>query len=144
MRFSIRIVLLLVSVTIVISISALSSAKSQPKLEYQLVADWPTLPAGLKFDGISGSATDAKDNVFLLNRSKPYVLVFDKAGKFLRSWDGDFTTPHGLRIDADGNVWIADMANHLVQKFTPKGKLLMTMGQKDKPGLGADQFNKPA
>ena len=44
-------------------------------------------------------------------------MIFAPDGKFLRSWDGDFTTPHGLRIDADDNVWIADMDNHLVQKF---------------------------
>lgn len=144
MRTSLRLILLLVSIALVICVSAFTGAKTPPKLEYKLVADWPTLPDGMKLDGISGSATDANDNVFLLNRSKPYVIVFDKAGKFLRSWNGDFKTPHGLRIDADGNVWVADMANHLVQKFTPEGKLLLSIGQKDKPGLADDQFNKPA
>lgn len=143
-RPSLRLFLLLLSVAIVVATTALTGEKTGPKLEYQLVADWPTLPDGLKLDGISGSATDAKDNVFLLHRSKPHVLVFDLAGKFLRSWNGDFKTPHGLRIDTAGNVWIADMANHLVQKFSPDGKLLLKLGQKDKPGLAADQFNKPA
>ena len=143
-RPSVRLLLLLLAIGIVIGTTALTREQPQPKLEYQLVANWPTLPDGMKLDGISGSATDANDNVFLLNRVKPYVLVFDKAGKFLRSWNGDFKTPHGLRIDTDGNVWIADMANHLVQKFTPDGKLLLSLGQKDKPGLADDQFNKPA
>ena len=141
LRPSLRLILLLLSIGIVVATTA---ATGERKLEFQLVANWPTLPDGMKLDGISGSATDAKDNVYLLNRSKPFVLVFDKDGKFLRSWNGDFNTPHGLRIDADGNVWIADMANHLVQKFTPEGKLLLSLGQKDKPGLTADQFNKPA
>lgn len=144
MRVLVRMLLALISVGIVIGIAALTGANAPPKLEYKLVAAWPTLPDGLKLDGISASATDKNDNVYLLNRSRPYVLVFDKAGKFVRSWNGDFKTPHGLRIDTDGNVWIADMANHLVQKFTPDGKLLLKLGQKDKPGLGADQFNKPA
>src|SRR5947209_1932640 len=91
LRPSLRLLLFLVSVAIVAATTALTREKTPPKLEYQLVANWPTLPEGMKLDGISGSATDAKDNVFLLNRSKPYVLVFNKAGKFLRSWDGDFT-----------------------------------------------------
>ncbi|HNM86709.1 MAG TPA: hypothetical protein PKI77_19580, partial [Mycobacterium sp.] len=34
-----------------------------------------------------------------MHRIKPYVLVFDKTGKLVRSFDGDFKTPHGLRID---------------------------------------------
>ena len=144
LRPSLRLLILLLSVGIVVGATAFTREKTPPKLEYHLVANWPTLPEGMKLDGISGSATDAKDNVFLLNRSKPYVLVFNKDGKFLRSWDGDFTTPHGLRIDQAGNVWIADMANHLVQKFTPEGKLLLSLGQKDKPGQAADQFNQPA
>jgi DNA-binding beta-propeller fold protein YncE len=143
-RPSVRIFLLLLSVAIVVATTAFTRETTGPKLEYQLVANWPTLPVGMKLDGISASATDAKDNVFLLNRSKPYVLVFDREGKFLRSWNGTFKTPHGLRIDTDGNVWVADMANHLVQKFTPEGKLLLSLGQKDKPGLAADKFNKPA
>ena len=49
-----------------------------------------------------------------------------------------------MRIDPDGNVWIVDYENHLVQKFTPDGKLLMSLGQKNKPGLAADKFNRPA
>jgi DNA-binding beta-propeller fold protein YncE len=144
LRPSVRLLLLLLSVGIVVATTALTGEKTGPKLEYQLVANWPTLPEGMKFDGISAAATDSKDNVYLLHRVKPYVLVFDKDGKFRRSWNGAFNTPHGLRIDTGGNVWIADMANHLVQKFSPDGKLLLTLGQKDKPGLAADQFNKPA
>ncbi|MBI3821790.1 MAG: hypothetical protein HY289_03815 [Planctomycetes bacterium] len=143
-RSTIRLLLALLAVGIVIATAALSGARTGSKREYKLVAGWPTLPDGMKLDGISAAATDAKDNIFLLNRSKPFVLVFDKDGKFVRYWNGDFKTPHGLRIDADGNVWIADMANHLVQKFTPEGNLLLTMGMKDKPGLAGDQFNKPA
>jgi DNA-binding beta-propeller fold protein YncE len=139
-----RLLLLLLSVGIVVATTALTGEKLGPKLEYQLVANWPMLPEGMQFDGISAAATDSKDNVYLLHRVKPYVMVFDKDGKFQRSWNGAFKTPHGLRIDTGGNVWIADMANHLVQKFSPNGKLLLTLGQKDKPGLAADQFNKPA
>jgi DNA-binding beta-propeller fold protein YncE len=144
MRPILRLLLLFGAVGIVVAAAALSGAKDAPKLDYQLAADWPTLPDGMKLDGVSAAAIDAKDNVLVLQRAKPFVLVFDRDGKFLRSWNGDFKTPHGLRIDADGNVWIADMANHLVQKFTPEGKLLLALGQKDKPGLAADQFNKPA
>ena len=139
----VRIVLLILTMAILAGATALTGEK-KPPLEFQLVAAWPSVPADVKLGGISAVATDSKDNVYLLNRIKPYVVVFDSAGKFVKSWNGDFKTPHGLRIDANDNLWIADMANHLVQKFTPDGKLLLKMGQKDMPGLAEDKFNKPA
>src|ERR1043165_7162343 len=142
-RVSLQLFILLLAVCIVAGTTALTGEK-KPPLEYRQVANWPTLPEGVQLGGVSAVATDSKDNVYILNRIKPYVLVFDKDGKFLRSWNGLFKTPHGLRIDKDDHLWIADMANHLVQKFTPEGKLLLTLGQKDKPGLATDLFNKPA
>jgi DNA-binding beta-propeller fold protein YncE len=146
LRPTLRFFLLVLSIA-AIAISAGASAltgEKSPKLEYRLSADWPKLPEGMKLGGISAVASDSKDNVYLLQRIKPHVLVFGSDGKFVRSWNGDFKTPHGLRIDKDDNLWIADMANHLVQKFSPDGVLLLKLGQKDKPGLAEDQFNKPA
>jgi len=144
MRPSLRFFLLLLAIAIVAGTTALTQEKTGPKLEFQLVEGWPRLPEGMKLNGISAVASDSKDNVYLLHRVKPYVIVLDKDGKQVRSWNGNFTTPHGMRIDKDDNVWIADMANHLVQKFTPEGKLLLTLGTKNKAGLAADLFNQPA
>lgn len=143
MRPTVRLFLFLLAVAIVAGATAMTGEKAPP-VEYRLVENWPTLPADIKLGGVSAVATDSKDNVYLLNRIKPYVIVFDASGKYLRSWDGDFKTPHGLRIDAGDNLWIADMANHLVQKFTPDGKLLLKLGEKDQAGLAEDRFNKPA
>jgi DNA-binding beta-propeller fold protein YncE len=143
LRPTVRFFLLVLSLGIVAGASALTGEKT-PKLEYRLVADWPKLPEGMKLGGISAVASDSKDNVYLLHRIKPHVLVFGSDGKFVRSWNADFKTPHGLRIDRNDNLWIADMANHLVQKFSSDGALLLKLGQKDKPGLANDKFNKPA
>ena len=143
-RSSMRLLALILTVGIIAATTALTGEKAGPKLEYKLVDNWPSLPDGMKLSGISAVASDSKDNIYLLHRVKPYVIVLDKDGKVARSWNGDFKTPHGLRIDKDDNLWIADMANHLVQKFTPEGKLLLSLGMKDKPGLAEDQFNKPA
>jgi DNA-binding beta-propeller fold protein YncE len=112
--------------------------------DYRPVANWLQLPANLKLGQVSAVATDAADNVYVFHRGKQPILVFDRQGKFLRSWgDGLMKTPHGLRVDRQGNVWITDMGNHLVRKFDAEGKLLLTLGQKDKPGDGPDQFNRP-
>lgn len=137
----VRVLLLAASFALIAGATTFSGEKGPT---YRQIPDAFTLPGGITFGGISGLGVDSKDNVFVLQRSKPYVLVLDKEGKFVRSWNGDFKTPHGLRVDKDDNVWIADMANHLVQKFTPEGKLLLSLGMKDKAALGDAHFNKPA
>jgi len=52
-------------------------------------------------------------------------------------------TGHGLAVDPEGNVWVTDTGHHLVFKFSPEGKLLLALGQSDKPGTGENQFDKP-
>src|SRR5258708_26140391 len=51
--------------------------------------------------------------------------------------------PHGIRIDRDDNVWTTDTGHHLVLKFNPQGKPLLSLGTTDKPGTGLDQFDRP-
>lgn len=143
----VRGLVLMGSVGLIISAAALApqADRKEELPEYRVVADWPTLPPDFKFGEATGVAMDAKDHVYVFHRGKQPIVVFDQDGKFLRSWgDGMFKTAHGLKIDHQGNVWVTDIGHHLVHKFTPEGKLLMTLGTRDKPGVGKDQFNKPA
>jgi DNA-binding beta-propeller fold protein YncE len=112
--------------------------------DYRPVAGWPQLPENIKFGSVSAVATDSKDRVYVFHRGKQPIMVFDRQGKFLRSWGDDVVkTAHGLRIDRENNVWVTDMGHHLVMKFDAQGKLLMTLGKKDRPGNTPDQFNRP-
>jgi len=107
------------------------SAAGQDALPYRVVRHFPTLPPGLKLGAASGVATDADNNLYVFHRGDPArpVLVFDKSGAFLRSFgEGLFISTHGLRIDPQGNVWCTDSENHTVVKFSPDGKVLMTLG----------------
>jgi DNA-binding beta-propeller fold protein YncE len=113
---------------------------------YHLARDFFHPPADLKLGAVSGVATDAADNLYVLHRGDPArpMLVFDKAGAFVRSFgDGLFTSTHGLRIDRAGNVWTTDNADHTVRVFSPDGKLLQTLGERGVPGDDALHFNKP-
>src|SRR5262249_43820006 len=112
--------------------------------DYQPVAGWFKTPDGVELGPVSAVADDGAGHVYVLHRGKKPVLVFDRDGKFLRSWGTDvLKTGHGLRIDADRNVWITDIGCHQVWKFSPDGKVLLTLGQRDKFGDAPDQFNKP-
>jgi hypothetical protein len=63
------------------------------------------------------------------------VVEFDKSGKILRSWGaGLFNQAHSLDVDKDGNIRLVDSQvrdgkGSQVFKFTPDGKLLMTLGK---------------
>jgi DNA-binding beta-propeller fold protein YncE len=112
--------------------------------DYQPVRGWLKLPGDVKIGPVSGVATDSDDRVFVFHRAKRPILVFDRDGKFLRSWGDDLIkTAHGLRIDAANNVWVTDMGNHQVFKFDREGNVLLTLGKKGVPGDGLDRFNRP-
>lgn len=58
------------------------------------------------------------------------IVVFDKSGKYLRSWGklgngpGEFSQPHSLVLDSRGRVYVADRNNDRIQIFDAQGKFL--------------------
>jgi sugar lactone lactonase YvrE len=86
------------------------------------------------------------------------ILKFDETGKLVKSFGGGMLVfPHGIWVGKDGNIWVTDgqdngtpagrgsgarpgpgagaTKGHQVFKFSPDGKLLMTLG---KAGGGVD------
>ncbi|HVQ64569.1 MAG TPA: peptidyl-alpha-hydroxyglycine alpha-amidating lyase family protein, partial [Terriglobia bacterium] len=59
------------------------------------------------------------------------VVVFDRNGKFIRTWgklgtgQGELSQPHSIAIDSRGRVYVADRNNSRIQVFDLKGKFLM-------------------
>jgi DNA-binding beta-propeller fold protein YncE len=95
---------------------------------------WAKLPAGWSWPDVVGVACDSRDRVFVFGRGDHPLAIFDRDGKFLSSWgDGLFVRPHGIFIGADDSAWCTDDTDHTVRKFTPDGKLLLTLGTSGKP-----------
>ncbi|MBM3751482.1 MAG: hypothetical protein FJW21_09960 [Acidimicrobiia bacterium] len=92
------------------------------------------------------------------------VLKFDANGNLVRSFgQGMFVFPHGIHVDRQGNVWVTDgqdnfprrargaaadsplppmpsrIIGHQVYKFSPEGKLLLTLGK-----VGGNRPNEPS
>jgi sugar lactone lactonase YvrE len=117
--------------------------------EYVPVPDDFELPANMNFGGVSGVAINSKGHIFLLHRGPGPLMEFDADGKFIRAMgDGLFDRPHGLRIDAEDNIWTTDVAGHVVYKFSPAGRVLMVLGVRGRPGEWHDfghlrLFNEP-
>jgi streptogramin lyase len=110
---------------------------------YEFDPKWPEKPGELPWAAMSSIAVDGNDHIYLLTRTSAPVQVYDTKGKILRSWGKGMQTPHQLRIDPAGNIWITDAGTHVVEKYTADGTLLQTIGTKGKAGRDQSHFNKP-
>jgi len=67
------------------------------------------------------------------------IVKFDKNGKFVTTWgkhgkgQGEFDTPHGIALDSQGRVFVADRSNNRIQVFTPDGKFIAEWKQFGRP-----------
>jgi streptogramin lyase len=123
---------------------------------YDFQREWAKLPRWWNFGetGHSGpprtsvkGATAANGDVYVLSRAAHPVMVFDPEGRFVTSWgEGQFSAfVHGMTIDPDGRVWIADSGLHTVTQHEPDGTLLQTLGTQHAaaPTFYGKPFNMP-
>ena len=113
---------------------------------YEYRPEWPLLPAGQGFQGISGVAVDSLDQVYVFQRRGPRVLVFDPDGNPLAAWYSSGGVPadaHHIHIGPDDAVYLVDRDAHQILKYSPDGELLASIGNRHRPALQAP-FNHPA
>ena len=108
-----------------------------------------------------GIAVDQSGNLYVggnldskIRKITPSGMVTTLAGSGLPGFsDGSgnatqFNQPYGVAVDASGNVYVADRANHRIRKVTPAGQVT-TLAGSGSPGFadggGATaQFNHPS
>jgi DNA-binding beta-propeller fold protein YncE len=126
-----------------------SSAITRADRRYSAVEGFFRRPRRWSFVEVADVDVDLDDNVYVFNRSPRPVMVFDKDGNFVRAWgemnEHYFCVPHGITVGPDGMVYTADTGDHTVRKWTPDGRLLMTLGTVNinSPEYGGVPFNKP-
>jgi DNA-binding beta-propeller fold protein YncE len=112
---------------------------------YAVVEGWGELPPGWEFMDVAAVAVDSKDQVYVFNRGAHPMIVFDRSGRFLRSWgEGIFRRPHGLHIDRDDNLYCTDDGDHTVRRCTGLGKVELTIGIPGKPApyMSGEPFHR--
>jgi len=132
---------------------------SQPN-PYKTVENWAKMPEGRTWGSTSAVEADPDGkSIWVAERcgantcagsSLPVVLKFDDTGRLLTSFGaGLFLFPHGIHVDRDGNVWVTDARvgegkGNQVFKFSPEGKVLLTLGKAGVKGTETDVFNLPS
>jgi sugar lactone lactonase YvrE len=146
------------------------AAKPLPNPNPKVVKNWGALPDGRVWGNTAGVDIGPDGHVWAYDRcgtnscagtNVDPILKFDRtSGRLLASFGrGMFIFPHGIHVDRDGNVWVTDGRaaskdelakfpneagkGHTVRKFSPDGKVLLTLGKAGVGVRGTDTLNEP-
>lgn len=137
---------------------------------YETDRNWGTLPNGrswgsvsavnIDVDGIHVWAGDRCGSNSCATSDVDPMVKLDPNGRVVASLGaGQIIWPHGMDVDAEGNVWVADArlandrelaanpdaANHgsAVLKFSPEGELLLVIGTPGEMGDPPNRLTEP-
>jgi streptogramin lyase len=123
---------------------------------YKQVTGWEHMPRA--WAPTNNVFVDAKDNVWVMDRcgdkgcegsNGAPIWELSSEGKVMKNFGaGMFAFPHTVKPDADGDIWAIDGdakdgKGNQVFKFSPDGKVLMTLGKAGVGGKGLDVFDRP-
>lgn len=139
--------------------AAAVAQSAAPEAPYRVVHGWPVFPQGEMLGQATGVDTDSSGRIYVFHRAdrnwsdpfpkdaiaSPTLAIFDpNTGARLKVWgERRFIMPHGLTIDAADNLWLTDVGLHQVFKFSPDGRLLLTLGEAGVAGADETHFNMP-
>ena len=137
---------------------------------YETLRDWGTLPDGRTWGSVSAVNVDV-DGVHIWAGDRcgtnscaesdvDPIVKLDPDGNVVQSFGaGLITWPHGMDVDSEGNVWIADarspnarelertpnapLNGHQVVKFSPEGEGLLVLGTPGETGDPPTHFTEP-
>lgn len=84
-----------------------------------------------------GIAVAPNGHIFLSDPDNHRVLHLDGEGRLVAtvgsgkrdSGEYGFNTPGGLPLDGEGNLYVVDMLNFTVKKYSPAGQFLLSVGE---------------
>ncbi len=127
------------------------------------VENWVKFEGDRKLGATIGLSFDSKGHLWAVDRCggtscenstvAPIFEIDPKTGKVLRSFGGGLlVVPHDIFVDQNDhdNVWVSDQSaskgkdkGEQVWKFSPEGKVLLTLGKAGQKGDAPDTFNDP-
>jgi hypothetical protein len=158
----------------------LLAQNAPPEIAYEANANLLKLPEHVYVGEAAGVATNSKGSLFVYTRtggtsgsfagmgtSRTFthggsrLFEFDRSGKFVREIGQGvygFHFAQAVRVDPQDNIWVVDRGSNMVIKFTPDGRVAMTLSRKPESppaagrgggaqatgaGIPGDSFNRP-
>jgi DNA-binding beta-propeller fold protein YncE len=138
--------------------AAITGVAAQPN-PYRTIDAWLQAPAGRTLGSVSSVDPAADGTLWIAERcaandcstNTDLAPIFhaDASGKVIGSFGaGRFAWPHGVYVDAQGNLWVTDARagngrGHQVMKFAPDGRVLLTLGEAGVVGKDTAHFDGP-
>lgn len=121
-----------------------------PEIAFDSAPNLLKMPDNIVMGEAVGVATNSKGHIFVYTRdgllgytvgtSRQFgrgaaarLYEFDEKGNFMREiGKGTYAQAfaHTVRIDPQDNIWMVDEGSNMIVKFSPEGKVLMTLGRK--------------
>lgn len=123
---------------------------SVPEIPFDSAPNLLKMPDNIVLGEAVGVATNSKGHIFVYTRdgllaytvgtSRQFgrgaaarLYEFDEKGNFLREiGKGTYAQAfaHTVRVDPQDNIWMVDEGSNMIIKFSPEGRVLMTLGRK--------------
>ena len=114
----------------------------------EFVRAWGTHGKDLgEFDGPSGIAVDADDNLYITDQNNHRIQKLTPDGRPLMAFGifgsgaGHLNMPWGVCVAPDGSIFVADWRNDRIQQYGTDGLVIAQYGE---PGAGDGQFSRPS
>jgi DNA-binding beta-propeller fold protein YncE len=159
---------------LILTLCRQEGAAQVPPNPYRIAEGWAQLPNGRAMGAVGKAVVDPDGrHIWAVVRCERLedqarfgdecrdsktdpILQFSPEGKVVKSFGGGmFIWPHGLDVDKEGNVWVTDAVaanrtpkgdkrGQIVVKFSPEGKVLMTLGTGGESGSDMKHFTSPS
>ncbi len=121
-------------------------------IRYELVEDWPQfeikgVAADVSGDSVGRIYTVVRDpkadgSFNDISPGTGHMLVLDRDGTLLETREeGKLSSPHGLWINRENEIFHADCGHHTVVRYSQAGEVLLTLGVKGRTGEPGEPFN---
>jgi hypothetical protein len=111
---------------------------------YETIHDWGDLPSNIAYGNTHGVAEDSQGRIYIKHTvhessaKADAVVVFDPAGKFIKSWGAEFKGgAHGMHLAREGRdefFYLCDTARHKLVKTTLDGAIIWERGCPEETG----------
>jgi streptogramin lyase len=127
-----------------------------PEIPFDSTPNLLKMPDNIAMGEAVGVATNSKGHIFVYTRdgilsysvgsSRQFgrgaaarLYEFDQNGNFIREiGKGTYAQAfaHTVRVDPQDNIWMVDEGSNMIVKFSPEGRVLMTLGRKPEDFAG--------